>query len=203
MDTIKSQLERRKKKNSMKNENICLLNKMINQKTNELGITMIKPKHSGIVVSILREDWHLFAEIQCSVAPSLSLQMTIYVEDDTIRMLFFPSPCIIHNNNINQFLYLSNTANQYLFRGNALGRFWVDEKNLDFSYELIIKEELLEYCTEEVARQLFDIPIAHYADLHIPLIMLAKNEWGAETAVKYLTELREKGYVVNKDYNLW
>ena len=29
------------------------------------------------------------------------------------------------------------------------------------------------------------------------------GEWNAEHAIKYLTELRENGYVDNQEYNLW
>lgn len=187
----------------MKEANIYLLNKVINQKAKELRFTITKPVHSGAVVSILREDWHLFTQMSNSLVPALLLQMTICIEEDALRMLFFPSPRIVQENNLKQFIFLSNIANRYLYRGKALGRFWVDETSLDFAYEVIIKEELLESCSEEVAKQLFDIPLAHFTDLHIPLIMLAQNKWNAEKAIIYLQELREKGHVDNMEYELW
>ncbi len=100
-------------------------------------------------------------------------------------------------------IQLSNTANRYLYRGSALGRFWVDVDNHDFAYELILKEELLECHAAEIENQLFDIPYAHFKDLHIPLVMLTGNAWRADMAISYLTELREKGYVDNSVYGLW
>lgn len=187
----------------MKNENIHLLNKIITAKSNELGFKILKPENSGTVVSMLQEDWHLFIEMHSSIVPSLPLQMSIYVEDLAIRMIFFPSPIIIKSENASQFIYLSNTANRYLYCGTALGRFWVDKGNSDFAYEVILKENMLEHCTEEVSRQLFDIPFAHFKDLHIPLMMLAKDTWKPDKAICYLTELRGNGYVDNLDYGLW
>lgn len=187
----------------MKEANVYLLNKVINQKAKEQGFTITKPVNSGAVVSILREDSHLFTQMSNSLVPALLLQMTICTEEKALRMLFFPSPRIVQEDNLNQFISLSNAANRYLYRGKALGRFWVDEANLDFAYEVIIKEELLESCSKEVAKQLFDVPLAHFTDLHIPLIMLAQNKWNAETAIGYLEELREKGYVDNLEYEIW
>lgn len=188
----------------MKNENILLLNKIITAKSSKLGFEIMKPVHSGTVVSILRaENWHLFIEMHSPIAPYLSLQMSICVEDKAVRVLIFPSPIIINSGNVGQFVRLSNLANQYLYRGNALGRFWVDEESFDLAYELILEEYLIEHYTEESGKQLFDIPLSHFRDCHIPLIMLAKNTWKANVAIDYLKELRGNGYVENQRYNLW
>ncbi len=187
----------------MKNKNKILLDKIISQKAEELGFEMMKPERAGNVVSILREDWHLFAEVCSPVAPPLELQMAVYADKEAVRMLFFPSPIIIQKKNISSFIHLSNVANRYLYRGIALGRFWVDEERLDFAYEVILKEEFLERFAEETGNQLFDIPHAHFQDLHIPLVMLAENSWKADTAISYLEELRENGYVDNEKYGLW
>lgn len=189
----------------MKKNNIQLLNRVISQKAKELGFEVAKPVHEGAVVSILREDWHLFRELSRPhpLVPALSLQMAIYIEEKVLRMLFFPSPCIMRENNLEQFILLSNVANRYLYRGEALGRFWVDRDGLDFAYELIIKEELVKTFPEEVAKQLFDVPLAHFTDLHISLTMLAANDWDARTAIDYLVKLREQGYVDNAEYGLW
>ncbi len=184
----------------MKKENILLLNKVIAAKSEELGFEFIRPEHDGPVVSILREDWHLFAQIQSPIVPSLSLQMAIYAEDDAVRMLLFPSPAIIDSGNALPFIQLSNLANRYLYMGDALGRFWVDADLCDFAYELILKEDLLH--AARIENQLFDVPYAHFTDLHIPLVMLRQNIWQADTAVSYLTELRENGYVDNSSYGL-
>lgn len=187
----------------MENKDKILLDRIICQKANEFGFEMIKPAHSGTVVSIMREDWHLFIEMRSPVVPPLQLQMTVYVEDKTIGMTFFPSPIIIQSKNISQFIYLANVANYYLYLGTALGRFWVDEGQLDFAYEVRLKENMLEHCPEEVSRQLFAIPCSHFKDLHISLSMLAQDTWNADTAIRYLKELRENGHVDNSNYGLW
>lgn len=187
----------------MKNENLSTIESIIRKKSREFGFDVMKPKRSGSVVSMLREDWHLFAQIQSPVLPPLAMQMAIYAEESAVRMFLFPSPVIISSGNIDEFIHLANTANGYLYRGTALGRFWVDEENLDFSYEVILKESLLEHCVEEVSQQIFDIPCAHFKDLHTPLAMLAKDTWKSETAIRYLTELRDNGCVDNSEYGLW
>lgn len=187
----------------MKRETIRKINEILIQKSNELGFEMMKPEHSGNVVSILREDWHLFLEMHSPIVSPLSLQMTIYIEGEAVRMLFFPSPAIIDSRNTNQFIQLSNAANRYLYMGSALGRFWVDVENCDFAYELILMEELIEHHASEIEKQLFDTPYSNFKDLHIPLVMLAGNVWKADMAISYLTELREKGYVDNSVYGLW
>lgn len=187
----------------MKNENIHLINKIITAKSNELDFKILKTEHSGTVISMLQEDWHLFIEMHSPIVPSLPLQMSICVEDKAVRTLLFPSPIIINSGNVYQFVRLSNVANQYLYRGNALGRFWVDEESLDLAYELILEEYLIEHYTEEIGKQLFDLPLAHFTDCHIPLLMLAKNTWKADTAMSYLKELWENGYIDNQRYGLW
>lgn len=183
-------------------EIIIMLNKIVTRKSNELGFEIMKPEHSGNVVSILREDWHLFLEMRSPIVSSLLLQMTIFVEDEAVRMLLFPSPAIIDSRNTNQFIQLANTANHYLYRGSALGRFWVDVDSRDFAYELILKEILFGCHAAESENQLFDVPYAHFKDLHIPLVMLAENAWKADMGIRYLTELREKGYADNSVYGL-
>lgn len=187
----------------MRSATILMLNKIVTQKSHELGFQVIKLEHSENVVSLLREDWHLFLEMRSPIVSSLLLQMTIAVEDEAVQMLLFPSPAIIDSRNTNQFIQLSNAANRYLYMGSALGRFWVDVDNRDFAYELILKEILPECHAAEIENQLFDVPYAHFKDLHIPLVMLAENLWKADMAIRYLTELREKGYVDNSVYGLW
>jgi len=47
---------------------------------------------------------------------------------------------------------------------------------MDFAYEIVLSVEIIEKCEEETAGLLFDIPLAHFRDLHIPLMMLASNK---------------------------
>ncbi len=99
----------------MKNENVHLLNKIITAKSSKLGFEIMKPAHSGTVVSILRaENWHLFIEMHSPIAPYLSFQMSICTEDKAVQSLIFPSPIIINSGNVCQFVRLSNVAIDYL-----------------------------------------------------------------------------------------
>lgn len=190
----------------MNTSNVYILEKIIREKSIDLDFTSIKTRPQNAdssVVSILREDWHLWTELRIPIAPPMPFQMSIRTEDSKIGMLFFPSPGIIKKDNVGAFIQLANVANHYLYRGTALGRFWVDEDNLDFSYEVRLKEKMLECCAEEVAEQLFDIPWSHFKDLQTPLSMLARDIWKEDMAVRFLTELREDGYIYNDDYGLW
>ena len=65
-----------------------------------------------------------------------------------------------------------------------------------------LPEFLLEY-EKELENQLFDEPFAHFRDCLSPLMKMKDGEWDSEYAIKYLTELRENGYVDNQEYNLW
>ena len=48
----------------MKRKTIRKINRIIIRKSNELGFEIMKREHSGNVVSIFREDWHLFLEMR-------------------------------------------------------------------------------------------------------------------------------------------
>lgn len=187
----------------MKTENKILLDKIIKNKCAKLGFESMEIQKEGPVVSILKEDWHLFIEFRNPLLPPLQLQCAITIEEDDIRLLCFPSPVIITDETMNEFIRFCNEANRELCGGMAWGRFWCDEENYDFAYEVILPEKVIEKDIEETARQLFDIPCAHYQDLHTPLIMLAGNRWESDMAICYLQELRENGYVDNADYDLW
>lgn len=187
----------------MKNENIYLLNSIIHKNIKEFGLTMVKQERTEKIISILRDNWHFWGRIENPIAEPFSFQATLNVEQSAIRMFIFPSPRIIQANNIESYIRVSNIGNQYLFHMTALGRFWVDVNHLDFVYEVILKEDLIEHCPEEVSKQLFAIPLAHLKDLHIPLVMISQRGWSIEKATKYLVELREKGFVNNYEYNLW
>lgn len=158
----------------MRAENLTVLERVIKQKSAELGFCQKKLTSGVIPIAAPRERVHLMTELNSPVVPALPLQMSIRDSGNAIRALLFPSPPIIHNEQAaEQFLILENEANRELYRGAALGRFWVDIKNLDFAYELILKESIFESNAEEIAAQLFDVPLAHFRDLHIPLVMLA------------------------------
>lgn len=190
----------------MKTSNLHALEKIIREKSTALGGTpvRIKPENSGSsVVSIFREEWHLETESRIPVVPPMLFQMGISMRNHGIRMILFPSPVIISKDNVCAFSRLANVANRYLYQRTALGSFWVDEATLDFAYEIRLKEEMLEFCSEEVAEQLFDIPWSYFINLQTPLSMLARDIWKEDMAVRFFTELRENGHIHNDDYGLW
>ena len=92
-------------------------------------------------------------------------------------MVWFPHPVLITQKTRVDFILLANEANIELHSG---GRFWCNE-DMDFAYEIVLSAEMIEN----------------------PLMMLAENIWSANTAISYLKELRENGYVDNRKYNLW
>lgn len=186
-----------------KSENKILLDKIIRNKCAELGFERMEIQKEGPVVSLVKEDWHLFIEFSNPLLPPLKLQSAITIEKDAVRLLCFPSPVIITDKTMNEFIRFCNEANRELYAGMAWGRFWCDEEHYDFAYEVILPEKVIENDAQEAVRQLFDIPSAHYQDLHAPLIMLARNRWESDMAIRYLQELRENGYVDNADYDLW
>ena len=95
----------------------------------------------------------------------------------------------------------SYTAVSYTHLG---GRFWVDTEYFDFAYEERFEEEMLQLSGMNVLeRHMFEWPLGQFRDIHIPLMMLLQGKWGTETAIQFLKELRENGFVENKKYNLF
>ncbi|MDO5126949.1 MAG: hypothetical protein Q4D54_04285 [Eubacteriales bacterium] len=155
----------------------------------------IKTKKDGY---FLNEDFHLFTLIENEIF-SWELQMTIdFATEGRIHLMMFLHPVIITTITKPAYIKFANAANLYL--SSAMGRFWVNDD--DFCYEASLPEFLLEY-EKELEDQLFDKPFAHFRDCLSPLMKMKNGEWNAEYAIKYLTELRENGYVDNQEYNLW
>ena len=50
---------------------------------------------------------------------------------------------------------------------------------------------------------MFEWPLGQFRDIHIPLMMLLQGKWGAETAIRFIKELRENGFVENEKYDLF
>lgn len=187
----------------MKGKNLDVLEKILRHRATELGFQVMDYTPKIISLAAPREQFHLFIELDSPVAPPLPLQLSIQCEENAVRALLFPSPRILTKQTAGRFLGLVNEANRELYRGSAIGRFWVDVKNLDLAYEFIFKEAMLENDPTEIAAQLFDVPLAHFRDLHIPLVMLAGGTWDCDTALRYFQQLRKDGFVDNRDYGLW
>ena len=96
----------------MKAENKILLDKIIKNKCAELGFESMEIQKEGPVVYILKEDWHLFIEFRNPLLPPLHLQCAITIEEDDIRLLCFPSPVIITDKTMNEFIRFCNEANR-------------------------------------------------------------------------------------------
>lgn len=156
----------------------------------------IKDKKDGY---FMKEDFHLFTLIENEIF-SWELQITIdCATEGRIHSMMFLHPVVITTTTKSAYIEFANAANLYL--GSAMGRFWVNDDN-DFCYECYLLEFLLEY-EKELENQLFDKPFAHFRDCLSPLMKMKDGEWDSEYAIKYLTELRENGYVDNREYKLW
>ncbi len=153
----------------------------------------------SVVVSIFPEEWHLFTWLEHPLVPALEIQCSISIEGDYIRAVWFPHPALLTPETRTEFVLLANEANLELHPG---GRFWCNDE-MDFAYEIVLAKKIIEKCEEETATLLFDVPYSNYQDFHIPLIMLKNGIWKAGTAVRYLRELRTRGFVDNSDYGLW
>lgn len=158
---------------------------------------IIKDKKDGY---FMKEDFHLFTLIENEIF-SWELQITIdCATEGRIHSMMFLHPVVITTTTKSTYIEFANVANLYL--ASAMGRFWVNDDN-DFCYECYLPESLLLENEKELENQLFDKPFAHFRDCLSPLMKMKDGEWNAEYAIKYLTELREKGYVDNQVYNLW
>lgn len=156
----------------------------------------IKDKKDGY---FMKEDFHLFTLIENEIF-SWELQIAIdTATEGLIHSMMFLHPVIITTETKSAYIEFANAANLYL--GSCMGRFWVNDK-CDYCYECYLPEFLLEY-EKELEVQLFDKPFAHFRDSLSPLMQMKDGEWQAETAIKYLEELREEGFVDNRKYNLW
>lgn len=183
----------------MKKETNIILEQIVDRKARELSLEKEKRNHTGSVVSIFQEEWHLFSWLNHPLVPTLEIQCSISIEGDFVRAVWFPHPVLISPESKTEFVLFANEANLELHSG---GRFWCNE-DMDFAYEIVLSEEIVEKCEDEVSQQLFNIPHSHLQDLLVPLTMLKTGIWQSDTAIKYLKELRVNGYVDNSDYNLW
>lgn len=182
------------------NKNIStILQRIVEKKAGEFSLEKEKRNHTGSVVSIFPEEWHLFTWLEHPLVPNLEIQCSISIEGDFVRSVWFPHPTLLTTETRTDFILFANEANLELHSG---GRFWCNEAK-DFAYELVMTKEIIEKNEEEAGRMLFDIPYSNYHDFHISLIMLQKGIWKAGTAIRYIKELRDKGVVDNSDYNLW
>lgn len=182
-----------------KDTNAIVLEQIVEKKAREFSFEKKKRSHTGSVVSIYQEEWHLFSWLDHPLTPTLEIQGSISIEGDFVRAVWFPHPALISPETKEEFILFANEANLELHSG---GRFWCNE-DMDFAYEVVLAEEIVEKCEEEAAKQLFNIPFYHFQDILVPLSMLKTGTWKADTAIKYLKELRENGYVDNGNYNLW
>ena len=183
----------------MSKNSSLILTQIVNKKTREFSLEKVKQEHSDSVVSIFRENWHLLSWLYNPLVPTLEIQCSICTEGNFVRAVWFPHPALITPETKTEFILLANEANIELHSG---GRFWCNE-DMDFAYEIVLSKASIEAREDETGELLFDIPYSHFQDLQIPLTMLRSRTWQAHTAIKYLKELRTKGFVDNSNYGLW
>lgn len=180
----------------MKGEEKEKLRKIIRKNTRLFGLKM---KDRILDRYFMKEDFHLFALIENEIF-SWELQISIdCVTEGRIHSMMFLHPVVITSETRSAYIEFANAANLYL--SSEMGRFWVNDDN-DYCYECYLPKFLLEH-ESELEIQLFDKPFAHFRDCLSPLMKMKDGEWNSEYAIKYLTDLREQGYVDNQEYNLW
>ena len=150
------------------------------------------------------EAWHMFylLENENNLVPPLEIQGTMEVlKNNLIRLLWFIHPIMVNEWNMENCILFANEVNREIGNG---GRFWVDTEYFDFAYEERFEEEMLQLSGMNVLeRHMFEWPLGQFRDIHIPLMMLLQGKWGAETAIRFIKELRENGFVENEKYDLF
>lgn len=147
----------------------------------------------------MKENYHFFTHIDNEIF-CWELQSTVdLTKQGLIHSMTFLHPIIINEETKLSYIEFANMANIYL--GSAMGRFWVNEE-YDYCYECFLPEDLLNN-GKELERQLFDIPFAHFKDCLTPLMKMKDGEWDSKWAIEYLVQLREEGYVDNREYEIW
>ena len=168
------------------------------------GIRVIKKDNTSKVRQMYPEAWHMFylLENENNLVPPLEIQGTMEVlKNDQIRLLWFIHPIMINEWNMENCILFANEVNREIGNG---GRFWVDTEYFDFAYEERFEEEMLQLSGMNVLeRHMFEWPLGQFRDIHIPLMMLLQGKWGAETAIRFIKELRENGFVENEKYDLF
>ena len=180
----------------MKKESMEVLRRIVKREQEFFGIRVIKKENTSKVRQMYPEAWHMFylLENENNLVPPLEIQGTMEVlKNDQIRLLWFIHPVMITKCNMENCILLANEVNRELGNG---GRFWVDTEYFDFAYEERFEEEMLQLSGMNVLeRHMFEWPLGQFRDIHIPLMMLLQGKWGTETAIQFLKELRENGFV--------
>lgn len=188
----------------MKKESMEVVGRIVKRERELFGIRVIKKDNTSKVRQMYPEAWHMFylLENENNLVPPLEIQGTMEVlKNDQIRLLWFIHPIMINEWNMENCILFANEVNRELGNG---GRFWVDKEYFDFAYEERFEEEMLQLSGMNVLEQhMFEWPLGQFRDIHIPLMMLLQGKWGAETAIRFIKELRENGFVENEKYDLF
>lgn len=188
----------------MKKESMEVVGRIVKRERELFGIRVIKKDNTSKVRQMYPEAWHMFylLENENNLVPPLEIQGTMEVlKNDQIRLLWFIHPIMINEWNMENCILFANEVNRELGNG---GRFWVDTEYFDFAYEERFEEEMLQLSGMNVLeRHMFEWPLGQFRDIHISLMMLLQGKWGAETAIRFIKELRENGFVENEKYDLF
>lgn len=79
----------------MKKETNIILKQIVDKKARELSLEKEKRNHTGSVVSMLRDEWHLWGWFKHPLVPPLEIQCSISVEGSFVRAVWFPHPILI------------------------------------------------------------------------------------------------------------
>ena len=92
----------------MKKDTSMILKQLIDKKAKEFSLEKIKRNNTGSVVSIWREDWHLFSWLIHPLFPTLEIQCSINLDEDFVRAVWFPHPTLITPDTRTEFILFSN-----------------------------------------------------------------------------------------------
>jgi len=172
------------------------LKKIIKKNERLFGLKILDKKADRY---LMKEDFHIITFLENEIY-RWELQISIEcAAEGRIHLMMFLHPIVITAETRSAYIEFANAANLYL--SFEMGRFLVNDEN-DYCYECYLPDILLEH-ENELEKQLFDMPFAHFKDCLSPLMKMKNGGWSSEIAIKYLTELREYGYVDNQAYNLW
>lgn len=160
---------------------------------NDFRIQLVAYENDDNVISFIRNDYHIAIKLE-----HISLQLSLKIEEQSIFCLVFPDPIMVNSKNKLEIINFINHVNWLTL---AFGHFYVDSYN-DIAYAIRIPKYLIVNNTEEVRKEIFEIPIKYFSDIQLPLLKLSSGQWDLSTAIKYIDELYNNGYVCNDDYDI-
>lgn len=170
---------------------ISLVDALVRKQCQNKLYRLYEPKPVGNIIPFkTRDTYHVFIDL-----PRLSLQLAVFVRDNSVMSSLFVSPQIIRPETRDAFVHLANAANCAEV---AFGQFVVDDN--DLTYLTWVPDWMIEEHPEEARQALFSDGVRRYEQMQEPLLGLAVGLWSAEKAVRYIETLYDQGYVRDDEF---